>query len=97
MDSLETLTAEGYSQPVESAYMWCSYADDGANRWSGTEIIEKGDKRLYYGAFQIQPDATQLVLSSASNGKMVMDIPARGEGSDRSDGSPDPTPAALAG
>ena len=97
MDSLETLTAEGYSQPVESAYMWCSYADDGANRWSGTEIIEKGDKRLYYGAFQIQPDATQLVLSSASNGKMVMDIPARGEGSDRSDGSPDTTPAALAG
>ena len=97
MEGLETLTAEGYSQPVESAYRWCEDADDGANEWIGSSIIEKGDKRLFYGAFEVQPDAAQLVLSTASNGKVVMDIPARGEGSDRSDGSPDPTPAALAG
>ena len=84
MDDLETLTAEGYSQPVESAYLWCDYSDDGANRWGGGFRIENGDKKLFYGAFEVQPDATQLVLSSASNGKMVMDIPARGEGSDRS-------------
>ena len=97
MDGLETLTAEGYSQPVEGAYLWCDYSDDGANRWSGAEIIEKGDKRLFYGAFEVQPDAAQLVLSTASNGKMLMDIPASG-GDSGSDGEgPNPTSSATAG
>ncbi|MGO1755334.1 MAG: hypothetical protein ACTHZ6_13420 [Brevibacterium aurantiacum] len=97
MDNLETLTTEGYSQPVEAAYHWCEYSDDGANRWTGAEIIEKGDKRLFYGAFEVQSDAAQLVLSTASNGKILMDIPARG-GDSGSDGEgPNPTSSATAG
>ncbi|HIW91561.1 MAG TPA: hypothetical protein H9870_07870 [Candidatus Corynebacterium avicola] len=97
MDGLETLTTEGYSQPVEGAYLWCDYSDDGANRWSGAEIIEKGDKRLFYGAFEVQPDAAQLVLSTASNGKMLMDIPARGGDSGSDGDGPNPTSSATAG
>lgn len=95
VDDLEALTSEGYSQPVEYAYEWCNVPDDGANDWGTSSEIRNGQKKLLYGAFEVRPDATQLVLASTDESKMVMDIPERGSSSesdtDSEDGSPDPT------
>lgn len=77
-DQLTALSDEGYTQPVESAYMYCNEPDDGANRWGGRDRIEPGEKKLLYGAFEVQPDADKLVLVSTGNGKVLLDIPEQG-------------------
>ncbi|MGP9723879.1 hypothetical protein ACT3SZ_07695 [Corynebacterium sp. AOP40-9SA-29] len=96
-DQLTALSDEGYTQPVESAYMYCNEPDDGANRWGGRDRIEPGEKKLLYGAFEVQPDADQLVLVSTGNGKILLDIPGTSGADDDSgeaDGSPDPNTTA---
>lgn len=94
LDSLTALSGNGYTQPIESAFMYCDEPDDGANRWVGSERIEKGEKKLLYGAFEVQPDATQLVLVSTGNGKVLIDIPDVSAASDAGDRSPEPTTSA---
>lgn len=94
LDSLTALSGEGYTQPIESAFMYCNEPDDGANRWVGSEPIEKGEKKLLYGAFEVQPDAAQLVLVSTGNGKVLIDIPEVSATSGSGDGSPEPTTSA---
>lgn len=95
IDSLEALSSQGYTQPVEHAFMYCNDPDDGANSWNGSELIAAGEKKLLYTAIQVQPDAAQLVLTTSSNGRMLMDIPEASAGSGTSeDGAPQPSPAA---
>lgn len=94
LDSLTALSAEGYTQPVDTAFMYCEEPNDGANRWIGSERIEKGEKKLLYGAFEVQPDAAQLVLVSTGNGKVLIDIPEVSAASEAGHGSPEPTTSA---
>ena len=94
LDSLTALSAEGYTQPVEHGYRYCEEPNDGANRWIGSERIEKGEKKLVYGAFEVQPDAAQLVLVTTGNGKVLIDIPEHSIGADADGGSPEPTTSA---
>ncbi|WP_420099177.1 hypothetical protein [Corynebacterium sp.] len=94
LDSLTALTGEGYTQPVEHGYRYCEEPNDGANRWIGSERIEKGEKKLLYGAFEVQPDAAQLVLVTTGNGKVLIDIPEHSTASDADGGSPEPTTSA---
>lgn len=94
MDKLTALSGDGYTQPVESATRFCNEPDDGANRWPGFGHIEKGEKKLLYGAFEVQPEAAQLVLVSTGNGKVLIDIPEVSATSGSGDGSPEPTTSA---
>lgn len=94
IDELESLSAEGYTQPVETAHRWCDEPDDGASSWWSSSLIDNGQKRLLYGAFEVQPDAEQLVLAGANESRMLMDIPAPEEGSEEGAGAPEPTGAA---
>ncbi|WP_139312085.1 hypothetical protein [Corynebacterium sp. CNJ-954] len=94
LDSLTALSAEGYTQPVDTAFMYCEEPNDGANRWIGSERIEKSEKKLLYGAFEVQPDAAQLVLVTTGNGKVLIDIPEHSTASDADGGSPEPTTSA---
>lgn len=94
IDRLMALSADGYTQPAESAFMYCNEPNDGANRWSGSGSIDGAEKKLLYGAFEVQPDATQLVLATSGNGRMLIDIPAPSSASGDGAGAPQPTPAA---
>lgn len=94
MDKLTALSGEGYTQPVESATRFCNEPDDGANRWPGFGHIDQGEKKLLYGAFEVQPDAAELVLVSTGNGKVLIDIPDVSAASGGGDGSPEPTTSA---
>ena len=94
VDSLSALTGEGYTQPVEQGFMYCEDPDDGANRWIGSERIDKGEKKLLYGAFEVQPDAAQLVLATTGNGRVLMGIPERSSGADVDGAAPEPTTSA---
>jgi hypothetical protein len=94
MDTLTALSADGYTQPVETATRYCEEPDDGANRWPGFGHIDKGEKKLLYGAFEVQPDAAQLVLATTGNGRVLMDIPERSSGADADGVAPEPTTSA---
>jgi hypothetical protein len=94
MDTLTALSADGYTQPVETATRYCEEPDDGANSWPGFGHISKGEKKLLYGAFEVQPDAAQLVLATTGNGRVLMDIPERSSGADTDGAAPEPTTSA---
>lgn len=72
----ETVSAEGYTQPVEAAFRWCEDPTDGAGAMWQNSYVESGDRKVLYAAYEVQPDATQLVLISDSSGKIALDIPA---------------------
>lgn len=91
MDRLSALSSRGYTQPVETSYV-CEEPNDGANRWPGFGSVDAGEKKLLYGAFEVQSDATQLVLDTASNGRVLIDIPEQSAGA--GEGSPEPTTTA---
>lgn len=86
VDDPETVSAAGYTQPVEEAMRWCEDPTDGAGAWWQNSYVDSGDRKILYAAYEIQPDATQLVLVSDRSGKITLDIPAAPSGRE-----PEPT------
>lgn len=76
VDDPETVSAAGYTQPVEEAMRWCEDPTDGAGAWWQNSYVDSGDRKILYAAYEIQPDATQLVLVSDRSGKITLEIPA---------------------
>lgn len=86
VDDPEGMTDAGYTQKVEDVYRWGEDPTDGATPWWQDSTVDPGETKELYGAFEVQEDASKLVLISDSGGRFYLDMPSA---STDGDGAPE--------